>query len=182
MLHIFNKILDWIYNLPIWVSVVSGILIFIAIFIYFLRTQYLENKKREKIKEDIKAKVQGLANNAVEMSPEEFMAMRKTTLGGRGNPSLALEHNFAGVYILYNKTKNMYYIGQAQLILNRVNAHFTGKGNGDVYADYKYGDSFTIRMIALSRSGFSSLNELERHIIMTYDAFAKGYNKTRGNK
>lgn len=130
----------------------------------------------------IRKKITGLANNTLEMSPEEFMKMRKTSFGGRGRPSYALTQNFAGVYILYNKTKNMYYVGQGKEVLNRVNAHFTGKGNGDVYADYKYGDVFTIKMIALSTSGFSSLNELERNTIMTYNSYANGYNKTRGNK
>lgn len=130
----------------------------------------------------IRKKITGLANNTLEMSPEEFMKMRKTSFGGRGRPSYALTQNFAGVYILYNKTKNMYYVGQGKEVLNRVNAHFTGKGNGDVYADYKYGDIFTIKMIALSTSGFSSLNELERNTIMTYNSYANGYNKTRGNK
>jgi hypothetical protein len=116
------------------------------------------------------------------MTPEEFLKMRKTSFGGRGRPSFALTQNFAGVYILHNKTKNMYYVGQGQQVLNRVNAHFTGKGNGDVYADYKYGDSFKIKMISLDNSGFTSLNELERATIKTYNAYSQGYNKTRGNR
>lgn len=37
-------------------------------------------------------------------------------------------------------------------------------------------------MIALKNSGFSTLNELERHTIATYNAYSKGYNKTRGNR
>ena len=90
--------------------------------------------------------------------------------------------NLAGVYILFNSTQNKYYVGQGKEILNRVNAHFTGKGNGDVYADYKYGDKFTIKMIGLKGSGFSSLNDLERNTILTYGSFSSGYNKTRGNK
>lgn len=89
---------------------------------------------------------------------------------------------FSGVYILYNSTKNMYYVGQGKNVLTRVNSHFTGHGNGDVYADYKYGDKFTIKMIELEKSGFSTLNELERNTIMTYDAYSKGYNRTRGNR
>ena len=137
---------------------------------------YIQYKKSK-----IKKQIRGLSNNTLEMTPEEFFRMRKTSFGGRGRPSYALTQNFAGVYILHNKTKNMYYVGQGQQILNRVNAHFTGKGNGDVYADYKYGDVFTIRMIALKNSGFSTLNELERNTIMTYNSFATGYNKTRGN-
>jgi len=91
-------------------------------------------------------------------------------------------YNFAGVYIILNKTKNMYYVGQSQKILDRVNDHLSGKGNGDVYADFKHGDLFGIKMFALETSGYSSLNELKRHTIMTFDAYAKGYNKTRGNQ
>ena len=86
------------------------------------------------------------------------------------------------MYILLNKTKNMYYVGQAIKIYDRVNQHFTGHGNGDVYADWKYGDEFTIKLIPLKRSGFKTLNELERNTISAYNAFSKGYNKTRGNR
>lgn len=133
-------------------------------------------------KQKIDKQIDDLANNVSEMTPEEFMKMRKASFGGRGRPSYALTRNFAGVYILYNKSKNMYYVGQGKQVLNRVNAHFTGKGNGDVYADYKYGDIFTIKMIALENSGFYTLNELERHTIARYNAFSEGYNRTRGNR
>ena len=152
------------------------ILVFYVILIVAL-LGYLQHKKTK-----IKNQIYGLSNNTLEMTPEEFFKLRKTSFGGKGRPSYALSQNFAGVYILHNKSKNMYYVGQGQQVLNRVNAHFTGKGNGDVYADYKYGDIFTIKMIALDKSGFSTLNELERHTIMTYNSFAKGYNQTRGNR
>lgn len=76
----------------------------------------------------------------------------------------------------------MYYVGQGKKVFQRVNNHFTGHGNGDVYSDYKYGDNFTIKMIRLKGSGFKTLNELERCTISKYNAFSKGYNKTRGNK
>ena len=135
--------------------------------------------KVAKDKERIRNQIKSLADNTLEMTPQEFIEMRSKRIGGS---SYALSHNFAGVYILFNKTKNLYYVGQGQQILNRVNAHFTGHGNGDVYADYKYGDSFTIKMIGLENSGCSSLNELERKTIMTYDSVAHGYNKTRGNR
>ncbi len=133
-------------------------------------------------KEYINKRIYGLANNTLEITPQEFFSLRNTSFGGKGSPSYALTKNFAGVYILFNSTKNMYYVGQAKEVLNRVNAHFTGKGNGDVYADFKYGDNFTIKMIALEKSGFKTLNDLERNTIMTYDSFASGYNKTRGNR
>ena len=157
-------------NYPI-LMIIGCILLSIIAIIF----QVLEKRK-------INKQIDDLANSAIEMTPEEFMKMRNTSFGGRGRPSHALTRNFAGVYILYNKSKNMYYVGQSKQVLNRVNAHFTGKGNGDVYADYKYGDIFSIRMIALENSGFNSLNELERNTIARYNSFSSGYNKTRGNR
>lgn len=130
----------------------------------------------------IKGKINKLADNALEVTPEEFFRIRNSSNGGRGKKHISTKYDFTGIYILFNHTKNMYYVGQGKKVFQRVNNHFTGHGNGDVYADYKYGDSFTIKMIALENSGFSTLNELERNAIMTYDAYSHGYNKTRGNR
>ena len=132
--------------------------------------------------EKVRQKIRQLADNSLELTPEEFMEMRNASYGGRGRKHISTEMEFAGVYILLNKSKDMYYVGQGKKVLNRVNQHFTGHGNGDVYADYKYGDEFIIKTIKLEDSGFDTLNELERKTIETYDAFATGYNKTRGNR
>lgn len=132
-------------------------------------------------KSGIDEKIEKLANNTLEMTPEEFLEMRKASFN-KHNSSYVSKKNFAGVYILFNQTKGMYYVGQGQKVFDRVNSHFAGRGNGDVYADYKYGDKFTIRMISLENSGFSTLNELERNTIAKYNSYYKGYNKTRGNK
>ena len=35
--------------------------------------------------------IKGLANNTLEMTPKQFMQMRKQSLGGRGKPSYALK-------------------------------------------------------------------------------------------
>ncbi len=134
-----------------------------------------EIRDRKKIRQQIIS----LANNTLEISPEEFFNIRNKRVGRK---LYSNQYNFPGIYILYNTQKNMYYIGQGKKVFDRVNSHFTGKGNGDVYADYKYGAPFKIKMISLSNSGFNSLNELEKNAIMTYDSYSNGYNKTRGNK
>jgi len=87
-----------------------------------------------------------------------------------------------GIYIILNKTKNMYYVGQAQNVYQRCSNHFLGKGNADIYVDYKYGDEFIIRFIALVDSGYTNLDELERYYIDEFDAVEFGYNKKKGNK
>lgn len=143
---------------------------------------YYKEQERLKI-ERLNNTIDALASNNLEMTPEEFMAFRSTKLHNRKYEGYyALGKNFAGIYILHNETKNKYYVGQSKAVLNRVNMHFTGKGNGDVYFDYRAGDQFSIRMVSLQNSGFASLDELERSAIARYNAYYNGYNKTRGNR
>lgn len=149
---------------------IYALIIFLAIFFPIVRTI------------NIKKKIKKLADNVLEITPEEFFKIRNSSNGGRGRKHISTQYDFSGIYIIYNHTKNMYYIGQGKKVFQRINNHFTGHGNGDVYADYKYGDDFTIKMIALEKSGFKTLNELERNTIMTYNAYYRGYNKTKGNR
>ncbi|QNN60728.1 GIY-YIG nuclease family protein [Erysipelothrix inopinata] len=95
---------------------------------------------------------------------------------------ISSSYSITGVYVLFNETKNLVYVGQGKNVLSRVNSHFTGSGNGDVYADYKYGDEFKIKLVSLVSSGYASLNDLERAMINTYNSYERGYNRNRGNR
>lgn len=142
----------------------------------------LSERQAQKKRETIDAMIDDLASENLELTPEEFMGLRAEKIHGRKYEGYyALSRNFAGIYIIHNVTKNKYYVGQSKTVMNRVNMHFTGKGNGDVYFDYRSGDEFKIKMIALENSGFSDLNSLERNAIAKYNAYYNGYNKTRGN-
>lgn len=138
----------------------------------------MQKRRGYRIKRDIRR----LPNTVSEMTPQTFFHLRNAHYGGRGKRHISSSYDFPGIYILFNHTKNMYYVGQGVRLFQRVNNHLTGHGNGDVYADYRYGDKFTIKLIPLEGSGFRSLNELERRAIHDYGAFAYGYNKTRGNR
>lgn len=146
-------------------------IIFAVRMICFYLRYRISNRKKRKIKK--------LASAVTELTPQEFFELRTQKQGSR---YVSTDNDFSGVYVLYNHDKKMYYVGQAKSIFSRVNNHFSGKGNGDVYADYKYGDRFTIKLLPLRNSGFDNLNDLEREAIATYNSYAKGYNKTRGNK
>jgi hypothetical protein len=141
-------------------SFVVGIIIDIVVVILWHLPDELNRKKATK-----------LANGQIAVSPATFKSLRKTKFSGK----------VKGVYLLLNKTKGIYYVGQSVDVFKRVNTHFTGRGNGDVYADYKYGDEFSIKMIPLDGSGFSDLNQLEKVMILTHDAYTRGYNRNRGN-
>lgn len=106
------------------------------------------------------------------VSPREFLSARD---------ALLRNGDFTGIYVIHNATKDMNYVGQSVRVVGRVTQHFTGHGNGDVYADYKYGDDFTINVVSLYESGYESLDALERDAIRAYAAYDCGYNRTRGN-
>lgn len=128
---------------------------------------YMVKKKEAKIIE----KLEDLKSNTGELKVDDFLELRK-----------AAGKDFTGIYIIKNVDKNMYYVGQSVRVLNRVCIHLTGNGgNGDVYADYKAGDHFTITCYSLARSGYDSLDDLERDFITKLDAYKHGYNKNQGN-
>lgn len=68
------------------------------------------------------------------------------------------------------------YIGQSVNVHQRVHNHFTGHGNGDVYADKKNGKILYVRFVYSDRY---SLNENEIRLIDLYNA-QESYNRTAG--
>jgi len=105
------------------------------------------------------------------------------------------------VYILYNKTKDKFYVGQAKHgIADRWRGHMKSLRNGFAKNDSKssgsyemirdimiYNDDAYFTFINLNNpyaNGYDSLDELERALIYVFDAYSDhdhGYNKTRGN-
>ena len=68
------------------------------------------------------------------------------------------------------------YIGQSVNVFKRVHDHIKGKGNGDVYADIKYGKQVYIRFVRCKKE---SLNSVEKNLIASFNSTAS-YNKTKG--
>lgn len=131
---------------------------------------YRVKKKEEEIEKEILEKLDCLKSNIGEIGVDDFFKLRA-----------AARKDFTGIYVIKNIDKNMYYVGQSTKVLSRTAIHFLGRGNGDVYADYKFGDHFTISCYSLTRSGYESLDELEKVFIKKYDSCRNGYNRTQGN-
>ncbi|MDV7758056.1 GIY-YIG nuclease family protein [Liquorilactobacillus mali] len=109
------------------------------------------------IREDIIAnKIYKLANQEDVLTPHELLELHKKKAPFK-RQSISTVFNFPGVYIIHNLDQDIYYVGQGRKVLDRASQHFRGHGNGDVYADYKYGDDFVIQFISLDYSGYSLL-------------------------
>ena len=147
--------------------VLSSIACFVSSLItcvFGFRSRVAERKALERVRS---------LSAGVGASPREFMKARG---------ALMRNGDFTGIYVIHNKTKDKYYVGQSVRVVGRVRQHLMGRGNGDVYADYKYGDKSEINIVSLRESGYDSLDALERDTIEAYDAYTKGYNRTRGNR
>src|SRR5690554_1421574 len=146
----------------------SILFVILSVFTYFtIRLyvkNYLEGKKYEIYLKEIRFKIQN----------EELITIKEFY------DSYNKNINIYGVYILYNKTKNKYYVGKSKNIVSRVKNHIEGRGNAHLFADLKYGDEFMISLVSYDSQKFTSLNQQERFYISVFDAFENGYNRTRG--
>lgn len=90
--------------------------------------------------------------------------------------------DFTGIYIIHNITKNKYYVGQGINVNRRMIEHFSkSKSKNGIYADFINGDSFEYKQIKLSKSGYDSLQKLEKDYIEKYRGIEEGYNSIPGN-
>lgn len=143
----------------IWFAFFSFLALWLILFLDGLLLVITASKQQEKLL--------GIRQSLLENDPqivasaEEFMAQQK---------ALTQQGEITGIFIVHNATKNLYYVGQSAKAIDRAAIQFLGRGNCDVYADYKYGDSFNVRIIPLSGSGYESLNELKRTAIQALEA------------
>lgn len=154
---------------------------------YIYRRQ-LEAERNANIRTTRK-KLDTLRHKGRMFTPEELLEHKAT----QDRSSLA---NCAGIYIIHNRSKDMYYVGQAKKLVDRASQHFTSNPTNnqarkrmnelmnlpEVYVDYRSKDQFSISLLPLDNSSFSTLNEFEDNAIRAYDAVAPaGYNRISGN-
>ena len=87
-----------------------------------------------------------------------------------------------GTYVLYNETKNKYYVGQAKETFKRIREHFKIE---QIALDHRDGDVIKVKILnATDASELYTeyrIDHLEKTAIEVFDASKSGYNKTTGN-
>ncbi len=161
-----------------------------------LSPDYVRFKKarfeRSANKEIVRKNLDILRKNTKKFTPEELIKLRNKNV----RESQGIE-NFAGIYIIHNRKKDIYYVGKSEGVFGRTYKHFvtnpaknekrykdTVKFNlPEIYDDYRLGDKFSISLIPLENTSFSTLDDLETYAISAYNASVEygGYNRTHGN-
>lgn len=159
-----KQIIDITFKPAVYLLIMSAALYFIIRTIISL-LRYLHERRESR---RMSRQMRRLVNESFVVSADEFLE------------DADKYENYVGVYVVYNKTRDMHYVGQATRTVDRLKNHLTGHGNGDVYADYKYGDEMYISVLPYDLS-YGTLNDMEADFIEYFDACANGYNKTKGN-
>lgn len=123
------------------------------------------------------SEVRTLSNTMVE--DESFIMLK--SFGG-------LEYEkIIGVYIIHNKEKDKYYVGQSKDVMKRIKQHFSGTvPKNIIFAEDYYNSQlankdniFEIKIIKCCTK--DELDKLEKSLIYEYDSWNNGYNGTSGN-
>lgn len=142
-----------------------------------------EKDTREKLSEEHLAynkKVEQIVPLSSTYVPDESFILLKKFIG--------LEYEkIVGCYIIHNREKDKYYVGQSKDVMKRIRQHFRGTApNNIAFAEDYYSsefpnkeDLFELKIIPCETK--DELDETERLLIEQYDAFNSGYNGTNGN-
>lgn len=92
-----------------------------------------------------------------------------------------------GVYIIHNKEKDKYYVGQSKDVMKRIKQHFNGTvPKNAIFAEDYYTSQmenrdniFELKIIRCETK--DELDNLEKKLIYEYDSWNNGYNGTSGN-
>lgn len=92
-----------------------------------------------------------------------------------------------GVYVIHNKEKDKYYVGQSKDVMKRIKQHFNGTTpQNPIFAEDYYTSQienrdniFEVKVIRCETK--DELDSLEKKLIYDYDSFNNGYNRTSGN-
>jgi hypothetical protein len=84
-----------------------------------------------------------------------------------------------GIYVLFNETKNKYYVGQAKALSARIKKHFEIE---TITRDFLSGDKILVKTLTAGELGSDyRIDHIEKIGIELFAADSGGYNKTAGN-
>lgn len=92
-----------------------------------------------------------------------------------------------GVYIIHNREKDKYYVGQSKDVFKRIKQHFNNTiPKNQIFAEDYYTsklpnkeDLFELKIFKCKTK--DELDTLEKKLIYEYDSWNNGYNGTSGN-
>ena len=174
-------------------KIVVGLIVLLIIITTIQRIREIQRREierqlalqieQEKKRKDLQRRARALLNQTNAVAAHKFLKIRQSPNPQNKRQYIVSTMDSPGIYILHNKARNKYYVGQSINVAKRSVTHFNGKGSPDVYRDFRQGQLFTVQFVLLENAPreLNTLNRLERYFIAELNAYTRGYNKTRGN-
>lgn len=67
-----------------------------------------------------------------------------------------------GVFVFYNQTKDKYYFGHSESVIEKIQKQLTSDPNRPLQMEINHGDQIFIKMMLLEDTKYDSLDELEQ--------------------
>lgn len=129
--------------------------VFLAAIFFFVFADYGKPSVKAGLSKEEKRRLRGLAVSSMEALISDPLHYR--------------DHDFAGVYVLRNASRNKYCIGSSARVYHAVAGQLTGEGNARLYEDKVMGDRFDLRVISLDESGYKDLAALRAGVWQCYE-------------
>ena len=149
----------------------------------FVKQQQQQEQQKQQLKELAKADRTAKLEN-FKQTREQLKEKLRAQFGAKAWQPLdkvlkSADKGGIGIYVLFNATKNKYYVGQAKQIYKRIRDHFCVE---DIARDFLCGDE--IRAMFLTANELDAdyrMDHIERLGIEIFDAEKNGYNKKQGS-
>ena len=70
--------------------------------------------------------------------------------------------DFKGLYLIKNLSKKKYYLGYGDKVFRKVDRHFKGYGNKEIYDDFKKGHTFVVSFGKYDADAYASIELYEK--------------------
>ena len=133
--------------------------------------------ERNRNKGSIRRELDELQNQTTKYDPQEFWQLKNEQMSESRETG-----GISGIYIIHNCDRDLHYVGQSKNMVNRVFQHFMRNGgHPDLQEHYRMREKFTVSMIPLDNTPYSSLDDLEDCAIRAYNSlYPNGYNRIPG--
>lgn len=120
------------------------------------------------------------------ISAEEFKKMYNMCsynfANKRQDIKILKNNDILGVYVLYNKSKNTYFIGRSNRVFRKVDRQFRGFENKEVFKLFSDGDEYWVKIIPFRKDEYVSLEELEKNVKEKYEGRSDAGNSVASEK
>ena len=130
---------------------------------------YGVSKQRHSLENEIARKkdvLRGFIAEGQRLTVKQFLNLYNARIYNMNNKQNDIKYmkmfEFEGVYIIYNFSKDKYYIGKASKVLRKVERQFKGSEKQELYAEIKNKDIIYVNVVKLQLSEYDNISQLEK--------------------